>query len=185
MKKTFVLSLLALLAAVTVNAQQKIGYTNIDYILLELPDAKQIQTELENTSKQYENALQTKMKDYEALVKEYQANEKAWSDVIKADKAKTIQNMEGQIQEFRQNSQTSLSKKQEQLLQPVLEKIQRAINEVAKENGYAYVFNSDAGRGTSPILLVAPENENISDLVLKKLGVTPKPAGAAPAAPKK
>jgi outer membrane protein len=65
---------------------------------------------------------------------------------------------------------------------------------VAKENGYAFVFNYDAGQGTTPIVLHAPEDANISDLVLKKMGVTPKlvtaPAATpatttAPVAPKK
>jgi outer membrane protein len=52
---------------------------------------------------------------------------------------------------------------------------------VAKENAYTYVFNYDAGQGTTPIVLHAPDDANISDLVLKKMGVTPKPVTAAPA----
>ena len=46
---------------------------------------------------------------------------------------------------------------------------------MAKENGYTYVFNSDAGYGTTPILLHGPDEHNISELVLKKMGV-PVPA---------
>ena len=45
---------------------------------------------------------------------------------------------------------------------------------------YTYVFNSDAGAGTAAILLHAPEDGNISDLVLKQMGITP-PAKGAPA----
>jgi outer membrane protein len=81
---------------------------------------------------------------------------------------------------------------------PVVQKIQKAIDAVAKENAYTYIFNLDAGANTTPILLVAPEENNITELVLKKLGVDPskatttaapsanKPAATAPAAtPKK
>ena len=65
-------------------------------------------------------------------------------------------------------------------MEPALDKLQKAIDDVAKENGYTYVFNSDAGFGTTPVLLHGPEDGNISDLVLKKMGVTPVKAGGAP-----
>ena len=52
---------------------------------------------------------------------------------------------------------------------------------MAKENGYSYVLNSDAGYGTTPVLLHAPDDANISDLVLKKMGVTPRDPNVAPA----
>jgi outer membrane protein len=50
---------------------------------------------------------------------------------------------------------------------------------VATENQYTYVFNYDAGMGTAPILLHYPAEANVSDLVLKKMGITPKAATAA------
>ena len=53
---------------------------------------------------------------------------------------------------------------------------------VANENAYTHVFNYDAGMGTAPILLHYPTEAAISDLVLKKMGITPKPVTAAPTA---
>jgi outer membrane protein len=182
--KVFLAIAAFVLASVGVQAQQKIGYTNVDFVLSKMPEAKQIENDLKATQQQYTNMAQQKMKDYEGMVKEYETSEKSWSDVIKADKARTIQNKQDEIQKFQNDSQQALVKKQDQLLQPVMEKIQKAINEVAKENGYTYVFNSDAGRGTAAILLVAPEDGNVSNLVLKKLGVNPDAAPATPA-PKK
>jgi outer membrane protein len=58
-----------------------------------------------------------------------------------------------------------------QLLQPAYDKIQGAINDVADENGYTHVFSSDAG--AFAILLYAKDESNITDLVLKKLGIEP------------
>ena len=192
MRNKFLMAIAVVFALATgATAQQKIGYTNIDYILVQLPEAKQIETELKATQSQYDNLLQQKSKDFDTKYKDYEASMKAGSlsDVLRADREKELQNLQSSIQEFQKNSQSSLQKKQDQLLQPVLEKIQKNINDVAKENGYAFILNSDAGRGTAAILLVAPEDANISDLVLKKMGVTPKPAtpAATPAAtvPKK
>jgi outer membrane protein len=59
-------------------------------------------------------------------------------------------------------------KKEQELLKPIIEKAKKAISDVAKESGYAYVLDSSPG---SP-LLVKPEGDNIMNLVKKKLGIT-------------
>lgn len=180
---------LCVTAGFSVNAQTlKIGYTNLDYVLTNLPDSKDIQTKLTTEKAQYDKLLQDKIAEFQKNYEDYQKNAATMSEVIRADKEKYLQNKQTEIQEFQQNSESSLQRKQQQLLAPVLEKIDVAIKAVAKENGYVYVFNTDAGPGTTPILFVAPDSDNISDLVFKKLGVTP-PAAQAPAttpvAPKK
>jgi outer membrane protein len=78
------------------------------------------------------------------------------------------------------------------LIEPVLGKINTAIQEVGKANNFLYILNSDAGANTTPILLyVGSEDNNVTDLVLKQLGVDPKavepakPATIPAPAPKK
>ncbi|MBA4851748.1 OmpH family outer membrane protein [Emticicia sp. BO119] len=180
MKTKLFASLIAaiMFVGITANAQQKIGYTNVDYILNNLPDAKDIETKLKTEKAQYDKLLQDKVADFQKKYEDYQKNAATMSPVIKADREKELQNQNNAIQEFQQNSEGALQQKQQQLLAPVLDKIDKTIKDVAKENGYIYVFNTDAGPGTTPILLVAPDADNISDLVFKKLGVTP-PAKAA------
>lgn len=172
-KLTAVLFALFLMAGLGANAQMKIGYTNIDYILTNLPDAKTIQEKLSTEKAQYDKLLQDKSAEFQKVYEDYQKNAATMSPVIRADKEKFLQNKQGEIQEFQQNSEYALQRKQQELLAPVLDKIQTAINDVAKENGYTYVFNSDAGPSTTPIVLVAPDQDNISNLVFKKLGVEP------------
>jgi outer membrane protein len=185
MRNKFLIALFALvtLATASATAQQKIGYISPDYILNQLPEAKQVETELTTTQKQYESMLQAKAKDFQTKLADYEKNAATMADVIKADREKELQALQSSIEEFRQNSATSLQKKQAQLLQPLLKKIEDNMHIVAKENGYAFVFNYDAGQGTTPIVLHAPEDANISDLVLKKMGVTPKPVTAPAATP--
>jgi outer membrane protein len=163
-----------LLSTFSTNAQTvKIGYTNIDFILSSIPDSKDVQAKLSTEKAQYDKLIQEKItgfqKDYEDFQKLMQAGNV--SAVIRTDKEKSLQNKQNEIQEFQQNSETALQAKYQQLLSPVMDKIQKAIDEVAKANGYTYVFNSDAGAGTTPIVLVAPEQDNITNLVLKQMGV--------------
>ncbi|MBP6386341.1 MAG: OmpH family outer membrane protein [Pseudarcicella sp.] len=184
MKNKFIASLVAVFALLSVSessAQNKIGYINVDYILMQLPESKGVEAELKSTQQQYDNIYQSKVKEFQEKLADYEKNGATMDDVIKADKEKQLQNLKQSIEEVGQNSQQSLQKKQVQLLQPLLKKIEDNMHIVAKENGYAYVFNSDAGQGTTPILLHAPDDANISDLILLKLGVTPKPPVATPA----
>ncbi len=183
------MSLVFGMAILPAKAQVKIGFINADYILSQMPEAKQVEEDLKNTQKQYETLYQGKVKDFQdklASFEKLNADPKT-ADIIKQDKEKELQNLQTSIQEFQQNSQSSLQKKQAQLLQPLLKKVEENMHAVAAENAYTYVFNYDAGMGTAPILLHYPADANMSDLVLKKMGITPKPAApaAAPAAPAK
>jgi len=179
------MSLVFGMAILPAKAQVKIGFINADYILSQMPEAKQVEEDLKNTQKQYETLYQGKVKDFQdklAVYEKISADPKT-ADIIKQDKEKELQNLQTSIQEFQQNSQSSLQKKQAQLLQPLLKKVEENMHAVAAENAYTYVFNYDAGMGTAPILLHYPTEANMSDLVLKKMGITPKPvtATAAPA----
>lgn len=185
MRNKFLIALVAFvgLAVANVNGQQKIGYISLDYILAQMPEAKQVETELTATKTQYDNMYQSKVKDFQAKLADYEKNGATMADVIKADREKELQGLQGSIEEFRQNSSTSLQKKQAQLLQPLLKKVEENMHAAAKENGYAFVFNYDAGQGTTPIVLHAPDDANISDLILKRMGITPKPLTPPAATP--
>ena len=163
-------------------APVKIGYTNVDYVLSQMPESKQIEADLKAYSSQLEAQLKSKYQEFETKGQAYQKGAATMTDLVKADKEKELMALRASIEEFQKNADASLQKKQQSLMEPALDKLQQAIDDVAKENGFTYVFNSDAGFGTTPVLLHGPEDGNISDLVLKKMGVTPVKAGAAPAA---
>jgi outer membrane protein len=165
---------ITLLASLGINAQSfKLGYTNVEFILQNLPESKDIQVKLSTEKAQYEKLYNEKLAEAQKLFEDYQKNEASMSAVIKADRQKSLQNKQNELQELQQNSEVAISNKQQELLAPIMEKIQGAIDAVAKDNGYTFVLNSDAGYGTTPVILVAPESDNITELVFKKLGVTP------------
>ena len=166
------------LAATSAQAQAplKIGYTDVQYVLAQMPESKQIESDLKAYNTQLEGQLKSKSAELETKYKAYTAGEATMTDIVKADKQKEMQGMQQSIQEFQQSAQQSLQQKQQTLLKPALDKLQKNIDAVATENGFTYVFNSDGGG--SPLLLHAPKEGDISDLVLKKMGITP--GAAAP-----
>ena len=160
----------------------KIGYTNVEYILLQLPESKEIESALKDHSTQLENQLKGKYAEYESKLQAYEKGAATMDKTIREDKEKELMGLNNSIQEFQRNAQMSLQQKEKSLVDPVIAKIDKAIKDVAKENNYTYVISNQA-------LLAGPEDGDISPLVLKKLGVdpakaqqTPEPAAAKPAA---
>jgi outer membrane protein len=181
MKTRWIFILAFLVASVSAKSQDssiKIGYTNAEYILSNMPEAKQIEADLKVHEQQLSAQLEAKSKDFQAKVAEYQRTAENMIPEVRADKEQELQNLQSSIQKFQQDAQTSLQRKQGELLQPAFDKIQKAIDEVAKANGYSHVFNSGQPEVGLNILLYAREEDNISDLVLKQLGIDPPPPPA-------
>ncbi|MFD2248574.1 OmpH family outer membrane protein [Pontibacter ruber] len=155
----------------------KIGYTNVEYILLQMPESKRIESELKTHSTQLESQLKNKYSEYETKLQAYEKSAATMDKVVRDDKEKELMNLNNSIQEFQRSAQASLQQKEKSLVDPVIAKIDQAIKDVAKENGYTYVISNQA-------LLAGPEDGDISPLVLKKLGVDPTKVTAEPAATK-
>ena len=89
-----------------------------------------------------------------------------YTDLVKQDKVAEITGLEQRIQTFQQNAQKSLQTKEQEMLEPILAKARKAIQDVATEGNYTYIFDKSIGS-----ILYAKESENVIDLVKKKLGL--------------
>jgi outer membrane protein len=151
---------------------QKIGYADWEYIFSQMPEYKQIDNDLKAHGAQLENQLKAKYSEYENKVKTYQGMPATTPEAIRADKERELQALQESIQKFQQDAQTSLQKKQTDLMEPVFTKVGKAIEEVAKAEGYSFILNPQL-IGGGDVLLYNDEKYNISTLVLKKMGITP------------
>ena len=156
-------------AALTITAQaQKFGYVDANEILMAMPERKKAETDIQAYAKQLESQLQAMSAEWEAKVADYQAKEASMTEVIKKTKQKEITDLEGRIKEFQGTAQQDLQAKEAELMKPMVEKAKAAIQEIAKELKYTYIFDSSQG-----VLLYFPEGDNVMPLVKKKLGITP------------
>ncbi|SNC77434.1 periplasmic chaperone for outer membrane proteins Skp [Hymenobacter gelipurpurascens] len=157
-------------------APLKIGYTSVEYVLSQMPESKQIESQLKDYSTQLKNQLDAKAAEFRTKGEAYQKGAATMTEVVRTDKERELQGMQQSIQEFQQSAENSLQQKQQALLKPALDKLQKTIDAVADENGFTYILNSD---GASPVLLHGPKDGDVSDLILKKMGITPGAAQAA------
>jgi outer membrane protein len=170
-------ALIGLSTSLSAQTHLKIGYTDPNYVMELMPETKQISVELAAYEKQLQGQLQSKYAEYQTKLEAYQQGSGTMAPLVKQDKEKDLLAMQSSIKEFEEKAQEDLQRKQMSLLDPVLTKIQKAIDAVADEHGYTYIFSSAGGGAQGVILYAKNKNENISDLVLKKLGVTPPAPG--------
>ncbi len=171
--KLITLTLAGLLFTTCLFAQTdpKTGYTNVEYLISKLPDVKKITDELEKQKKQYDNAYQGKVKEFQDKYTAYQKTGATLPEIIKKDKEKELETMQAAIQELQTNATKDLQEKQSQLIQPLYVKVYAAIQAVAEENAYKFIFNTGDSNQVRN-LIVAPADGDISELVLKKMGTT-------------
>ena len=163
MKKITFIAILSLLT-LNLSAQNKFGYIDSQELLLLMPERKTAETEVQSFAKSLEAQLSSMTSEYQESIQEYQANESTFSELVKQDKVAEINGLEQRIQAFQQNAQKSLQEKEQELLEPILSKARKAIDEVALEGEFTYIFDKSQGS-----LLYANESENILNLVKKKL----------------
>ena len=161
MKKITFLALLSFLTLSSI-AQNKFGYIDSQELLMLMPERKTAETEVANFAKSLEAQLGSMTAEYQESVQEYQANEATYTDLVKQDKVAEITGLEQRIQSFQQSLQT----KEQELLEPILAKARKAIEDVANEGNYTYIFDRSSGN-----ILFAKESENVISLVKKKLGL--------------
>ena len=163
MKKILLLSL-TFLISISSFSQNKFGYIDSQELLLLMPERKTAEEEVQTFAKSLESQLQAMTAEYQQSVQEYQANEATYTDLVKQDKVTEITGLEQRIQSFQQNAQQALQSKEQELLEPILQKARQAIEDVASEGDYTYIFDKSVGS-----ILYAKESENILDKVKKKL----------------
>lgn len=154
---------------------QKIGFADPAYIFSQMPQYRQIESEMKTHGDQLQAQAKAKYAEYETKLKAYQAGAATMLDAVRRDKENELTQLQENMQKFQQDAQASLQKKESDLMSPVNGKIGNAIEEVAKENAYTFIINPQI-QGSVDILLYGDEKYDISLLVLKKLGVTPAPA---------
>lgn len=164
MKKILLLAISVIAFSLTTQAQKKTGYLNTQEIMQAMPEAKKVGEDIEKYLTQLEAEFKIIMDEYESKVKKFQEDEKTLSETMKEIRVKEIRNLEQSLQAFRDGTQEKMQKKEAELVNPLIEKIKKAIDDVGKENNYDYIFSASA-------LEYAKDSENITSLVKSKLGI--------------
>jgi outer membrane protein len=118
--------------------------------------------DLENQVATMDNELQTKYADY-------MKNKDTYSALVASTKESELQDLNKRIEDFKAQAQQDYQRKYGELSKPIYDKAKKAIDMVAKENGYKYVLDTSTG-----ICLYSEPADDILPLVNKKLDTIPR-----------
>jgi outer membrane protein len=144
----------------------KLGYVNSDSLMLIMPGVDTANAILQKEYKTYQAQLTLMQTELNTKYQDYQTNLSTMSELIKQTKLSELQDINTRIENFTASADTAFQKKRAELFKPIQEKAVKAIEEVAKENGYNYIFDSALG-----MFLYKSESDNVMALVKKKLGI--------------
>ena len=153
MKSVLKICLLAaiVLTAGFVSAQSlKFGHIDTQQLLQVMPERATAEATLQKVAKDLEDQQKTIQDE---LTKKYQTY---------------IQDMQQRAESFKQVAMQQYQSKQAELMKPIVEKINKTIEAVAKEQGLLYVFDTQQG---SPVLYKSNQSVDLLPLCKVKLGI--------------
>ncbi len=145
----------------------KIAHVNTNEVMNAMPGKAKAEKDLEKYYGELQDQLKAMATEYQTKMQDYQANIEAMSNLVKQSKEKEIVDLESRIQQFQANAEGEFEKKRGELLAPLLDKIQKAINDVGKEKGYTYII--DVATGTA--VYIGTDAVDVTPNVKAKLGI--------------
>lgn len=143
---------------------QKVGYVNSAALLEGMPEVKQADANLEALQKQLQKKgqgmVEQLQKDYAAA--QQKVEQGLLSPQQQEQESKALEKKQKEIASFEQEMMTQLDNKRSELLKPIYDRINAAIEAVAKEKGYSMIM--DQG-----VILYGDPSQDVTDLVKAKL----------------
>jgi len=173
MKKVFVVLIFTglLLTSGNVFSQGtvKLGHIDSRLVFAAMPESDSASKQLEREAAVMQKTLEELQVEFNKKYEDYlkMQNDPNANAVIMRTKAEELQTIEQRSQSFQQQAEQSISEKRAELFQPIQEKAIKAVNDVAAENGFMYIFDTAGGM----IVYTAPESQDIFPMVKAKLGL--------------
>ena len=166
---TLIFLSLLILKVISTTGQEnlKIGHINSQEILQQLPVTDSIQKVLAGEANEMEQLYNEMLKVHEANIQKFESEKATYSEFVRNSKQKDLMEAETKIQQFSQDASQQLQKRQSELLKPVYEKINDAIEKVSLTNSFSYVLDLSVGA----VAFYSPKSDNLTPLVLRELGV--------------
>lgn len=163
-------------------AALKIGFINSAAILSEAPGRAEAETRFKNEVTAYQAQLQRMSDSLQTMAAAFEREAPRLDSVTRATRAKVIQDRETAYQTRARDLDQQMQNRQAELIRPIMENLQKIIEQVRAEDGYSLIF--DVASQTS-VIVAADKSLDITQKVLArvKAAPAPKPAASGPATP--
>ena len=165
MKLKITLLFIAFISSFSI-AQTKTGTINNAYIVNLMPETKIVIKLTQDYGAKLDSSFSIKLKDYQERVEDFRKKEKEMGELMKKTIFKELTGLEQDIKLYKTNGNKLMQLKQDELMRPLYVKLNNAVAQVAKENGYTHILTT-----TGNDFAYIDEKYDITTLVMTKLGV--------------
>lgn len=168
LKSLLLVVFLALGMTGVVNAQ-KIGHVNLERVISNMPETRALQAEIAKITKTYKDDIDSEKKKLDDKIKKYTAEQNTQTQAVNQQRGQEVQNDNVRIQRAEQAAVQDIQQKQQKKLVPILQKAEKALKEISKAKGLAYILDASAGKG----LLIYDDGVDVYEDLKTKLGLLP------------
>lgn len=151
------------IATISTNAQGKYGHINSQEVMKSMPGIDSLQIKIQEFQQELQTTYQTMVDEFNNKKDAFDKQAGTMTSSVRKMKEDELYTLQNRIVEFQNNVQTDIEEKQFILLKPFQDKLQKAIDDVAKEKGFTYIFDTQ--------ILLYSGGEDITPLVKAKLGI--------------
>ena len=164
MKKLSVLfAAIAMFLAVGVAKAQKVASMDYEAVLAAMPETKKMTADLDAFSKTKGDELNKQAESFQKEVQQYQADAAKLTEAQRQTKETDLQKKQQSLQQIQQTAQNDLAQKRDTAVKPIIEKLNNAVNKVAKASGYDFIIDGSA--------LIYKGGADATEAVKKELGL--------------
>lgn len=156
-------------AAQNAVAQVKIGYTNPARIMSQLPEMDKIDQQIQALIKQRDEELAKKATDLQETFSDYEATMNNLSEQERTTREQELVELNQQFEQDREGMMNEIRQKRSELMAPVIQKMNKAMEEVATEMGLDLILNEGTSTGDAIIFFANSEKLNITDQIIEKI----------------
>ncbi len=142
----------------------KIGYINSQVIIAEDPAANAAQEQFQREMVPFENELRGLEAEIADLMSRYQAQQVTLTSNARRSRADEITQKQQAYQERMAQIESEAARRQQELVQPIMERINNIIQQIRSDGAYTFIFDV-AGGG----LIAADESFDLTGEVQQRL----------------
>ena len=140
MKKIILIAAMAFMSVAAMAQEFKFGYVDFNELIMLMPEMDAARATIEENQKTNEEILMTMYQEYQTKMQQYEKNSATWTQAVLEMKQKELMQLEQNLQQNQQVLQQEIQQLQQQLQAPIIEKVNNVVNELAKAQGVAAVF---------------------------------------------
>lgn len=166
--KNLILSILIVFGTIGTAISQKYAFIDVQYILKEMPDYTTAQKEIDKLAEKYESEIKAAYQEIDKKITALKQEEILLPAETKKQREIEIAEMQKEAQKLQQQKfgpNGDLFAKRKELIEPIQNKIYKAVKDMSDDKGYDFVLDKGAN---SNILFVNPKYDK-SDYIISKI----------------